>query len=367
MRTAGDASARAGAAPVPMVGGVTGRARRRAIIRALMSSLPTVACPPANPLRIDLVDASLEAVLAEPGLLAAFTFDAAQAPRHHDPRHLRVALAPMPGGAPLECWRVDGPVTHGRDGDIAWSRGGGLQFGALELADDGDIETAAEGAYRRLQQWLSRSDHPHPLRIWNYLDAITDGEGDNERYRRFCVGRARGIGRELAPGELPAATAIGHPQRSGRFQLYWLSAQHAGTPLENPRQLQAWRYPRQYGPQPPGFARALLPASSAMPLLLSGTAAVVGHASQHGDSLEAQLDEVLVNLRSLIATARAQRPSLPAQPGPASRLKVYVRDADALARVDALMEARLPFVPRVVLHGHVCRRELLVEIDGSHA
>lgn len=332
-----------------------------------MSSLPTVPPLPAQTLRIDHVDASLEAMLAEPGLLAAFSFSDAAAPRVDDPRHLRVALAPMQDGAPLECWRVAGPVAHGRDGDIAWSRGGGLQFGALELADDGDIETVADTAYRRLQQWLSRSDHPHPLRIWNYLDAITEGEGDDERYRRFCVGRARGIGRALAPGELPAATAIGHPHRSGRFQLYWLSAQQAGTPLENPRQLQAWRYPRQYGPQAPGFARALLPASSAKPLLLSGTAAVVGHASQHGDSLEAQLEEVLVNLQSLIDTARQQRPALPAALGAGSPLKVYVRDATALAQVDALLQARLPAVPRLLLHGHVCRRELAVEIDGSHA
>ncbi|HQX91364.1 MAG TPA: pteridine-dependent deoxygenase, partial [Thermomonas sp.] len=140
----------------------------------------------------------------------------------------------------------------------------------------------------------------------------------------------------------------------------------AGTPLENPRQVQAWRYPRQYGPQPPGFARALLPPSPRMPLLLSGTAAVVGHASQHHDSLDAQLDEILANLDSLIATARMQRPSLPPGLGAGTRIKVYVRDPKSLPHVDALLAARLPTVPRIVLHGHVCRRELLVEIDGSH-
>ncbi|RZA18355.1 MAG: hypothetical protein EOP93_11405 [Lysobacteraceae bacterium] len=200
------------------------------------------------------------------------------------------------------------------------------------------------------------------------MDAITEGEGDDERYRRFCVGRARGIARNLQPQELPAATAIGHPQRSGRFQLYWLAARTAGAPLENPRQTQAWRYPRQYGPQAPGFARALLPANATMPLLLSGTAAVVGHASQHGDSLAAQLDETLANLDSLVATARAQRPALAPHFGPRSRLKVYVRDAGSLAQVSALLDARLPAdVPRIVLHAQVCRRELAVEIDGVHA
>ena len=329
-----------------------------------MSAISSTPIAAHSALRVSFDATSPAAVLADPSLLAAFGFGGIAAV--DDPRWLSVAL-PAHGDAPLECWRVEGPVRHGRAGDIAWSSGSGLQFGALELADDGDIEAVAEAAYRRLQQWLPRSDHPHPLRIWNYLDAITEGEGDAERYRRFCVGRARGIGRALVPGELPAATAIGHPAPTGRFQLYWLSAQAAGHPLENPRQVQAWRYPRQYGPQPPGFARALLPASDTMPLLLSGTAAVVGHASQHGDSLEAQLDEVLVNLQSLIDTARLPRPQLPARLGAGARLKVYVRDADALAQVDALLQARLPGVPRLLLHGHICRRELAVEIDGSHA
>ena len=70
MRTAGDASARAGAAPVPMVGGVTGRARRRAIIRALMSSLPTVACPPAVPIAVsgEVLEEDVLALFAANGI-----------------------------------------------------------------------------------------------------------------------------------------------------------------------------------------------------------------------------------------------------------------------------------------------------------
>ena len=41
----------------------------------------------------------------------------------------------------------------------------------------------------------------------------------------------------------------------------------------------------------------LPPAGSSMPLLLSGTAAIVGHQSLHADSVETQLDETLANLR----------------------------------------------------------------------
>ena len=104
-----------------------------------------------------------------------------------------------------------------------------------------------------------------------------------------------------------------------------------------------------------------------MPLLVSGTAAVVGHASLHGDSLEAQFGEVLANLGTLVDAARTLRPGLPDRPGMGTRLKVYVRDREALPAVDALLQQRLPGVPRLLLHGHVCRRELAVEIDGVHA
>ena len=329
-----------------------------------------LASPTLPPVRlsVDYVAADRpENLLAGENTLAVFGFGN-DAPHSDDPRYLRVPLQPH-GASPFEVWRSNGPIRSGRDGDIAWSTDGQLLFGAIELDEhEIGIEAAAERIYAQLIAFQARSATPKLLRIWNYLDAITLGEGDAERYRRFCVGRARGIGRELVPGELPAATAIGHPRRSGRFQLYWLAARDAGTPLENPRQTQAWRYPRQYGPQAPGFARAMLPANAAMPLLLSGTAAVVGHASQHGDSLAAQLDETLANLDSLLATARARRAALAAHFGPDSRLKVYVRDADALPQVAALLESRLPAqVPRIVLHGQVCRRELAVEIDGIHA
>lgn len=331
----------------------------------------------AASLRVEYRFDALATLLAEPTLLAVFGFGDEVPPSHPDPRYLHVAL-PAQGTAPFECWFGAGTVRHGRDAGLAWSTDGALQFGALEIpegsdANDGAIEGAAAHAYARLYAWLARSGYPHPLRLWNYMDAITEGDGDAERYRRFCVGRARGIkaalGRELAPSELPAATAIGHPRTTGRLQLYWLAAREPGTPVENPRQTQAWRYPREYGPQAPGFARAMLPpVASDMPLLISGTAAVVGHASQHGDSLASQLDETLANLDSLIEAARGRQASLTAHVGAGARLKVYVRDAASLAAVAALLEARLPpGALRIVLHGSVCRRELAVEIDGVHA
>ena len=208
---------------------------------------------------------------------------------------------------------------------------------------------------------------PRLQRIWNYLDAITLGDGDTERYRRFCVGRARGMG-DFDTSTLPAATAIGRCDDERVIQVYWLSAREAGTPVENPRQVSAYHYPRQYGRQSPSFARAMLPPpGGSMPLLLSGTASVVGHASQHVGELLAQIEETLANFDALLGAARLRAPALPAEFGPGTRLKVYVRDHADLPVVAAALDQRFGNrVPRMLLHAAICRRELSMEIDGVH-
>jgi chorismate lyase/3-hydroxybenzoate synthase len=335
-----------------------------------MSVLPDLQRIPLR-LAVDYVHAATPGpLLGLPETLAVFGFGemAPSAAAIGDARYLRVPLPALQGVAPFEVWRASGPVSHGADGSIAHSNDGELQFGALEVEEmEGDILAASEHAYTLLSAFWRSSGYPYVLRIWNYLDAITAGDGDAERYRQFCVGRVRGLGC-IDISRLPAATAIGC--RDGRrvLQVYWLASRSPGTPLENPRQISAYRYPREYGPQSPSFARALLPPAAAqVPLFLSGTASIVGHASQHADSLKAQLDETLANLDSLLAIARGRAPSLSPHFDGTSRLKVYVRDAEDAAAVAAQLNARLgDGVPYLMLQADVCRRELLVEIEGMH-
>lgn len=335
-----------------------------------MSSAPDL--PPApQRLAVDYIHApGPQALLGMSETLAVLGFGAL-APSSaaiDDPRYLHVPLSPLrEAAAPYEVWRSAGPVATGREGAIRYSHDGALMFGVLEWEEpDGGILHASAHAYAALVAFWRDSDYPHLLRIWNYFDAITLGEGDSERYRQFCVGRVQGLG-DVDTRTLPAATAIG--SRDGRrvLQVYWLAAREPGLPLENPRQVSAYRYPREYGPQSPTFARALLPPSPRVPLLLSGTASIVGHASQHADSLRAQLDETLTNLDSLLGAARERAPTLSPHLDGTLRLKVYVRDATDADAVAAQLEARLGTrVPWLMLHADVCRRELLVEIEGMH-
>jgi chorismate lyase/3-hydroxybenzoate synthase len=296
--------------------------------------------------------------LREPGTLAVIGFGADRA-AVDDPRYLQVVLESFDSPTPLELWQVDAEVSHGVDDALRWSCGGGWLFAAIELDEhehDG-LNATAQLAYEQLHRFVATRGTQHVLRMWNYLGAINNGDGDAERYKQFCDGRAHGMGSFFADG-FPAATAIGHLGAPQRLQVYLLACDQPGTRVENPRQVSAWRYPRQYGRTPPSFARAMtLPAHDV--LAISGTAAVVGHASAHHDDLDAQLEETLLNLEALLASAHMATVFDTLSP-----LKVYVRHAADLPRVRDFLQRRLPGVPALLLHGDICRRELLVEIDG---
>ena len=308
--------------------------------------------------RVSYRAADAVTLLNEPGALAVFGFSPRAADRV-DPRYLQVALEAFETSPPLELWQVDAPVKHGTEGALQWSAGGGWLFAAIELdeREHGGPCATAELAYATLHHFVAGRGARHVLRVWNYIGAINCGDGDDERYKRFCEGRAAGMGNFFAEG-FPAATAIGHRAAAHGLQVYLLACDQAGGRIENPRQVSAWCYPREYGRTPPSFARAvILPARDA--LAISGTAAVVGHASTHQDNLAAQLAETLTNLGALLSSS-----GMPAGFDQLSPLKAYVRHAADVPQVRAFLHGHLPGVPILLLHGDICRRELLVEIDG---
>jgi chorismate lyase / 3-hydroxybenzoate synthase len=283
-----------------------------------------------------------------------------------DPRFLNVALEPLTADdARREVWRTRGDVTHGVDGHVRWSSDGTYSIAIVELpeSDHGGIADAARLAYVSVIDWVRSSATPNLLRVWNYFDAINDGQDDNERYRQFCSGRAAGLGAAFA-GNYPAASAIGTSSGKNMLQVYALASRASGVPVENPRQCSAWRYPRQYGPTAPGFARAMRAPTQFPQLYISGTAAVVGHESHHAGDIKAQLDETLTNLESLLQSAQSKTML---GKGPCDVLKVYLRRADDAKWMYSALRSRLgDDVPLLLLQGDICRAELLLEIDGIH-
>jgi chorismate lyase/3-hydroxybenzoate synthase len=218
--------------------------------------------------------------------------------------------------------------------------------------DDEDVERAARDAYEEILRATRERGYPHLLRVWNHVRDINEGDGDAERYKRFCAGRHDAFDSARWPnGRLPAASAVGIRQR-GLF-IHYLAAREPGRQIENPRQVSAYDYPPEYGRRSPSFARATLFGDT---LFIAGTSSIVGHETRHAGDLRAQLGETLTNVETI---ARAAGRTL----GDLTHVKLYLRNA-ADAEIASSVRTAMPQAKLLVLEADICRRELLLEIEA---
>jgi len=272
-----------------------------------------------------------------------------------DPRLVAVPLEAVDGTARVEAWMTHGPIHHGERDGVRFVASHDHLFAVLELdeATYGGPRGAGHEAYQRLVQFHEHGEHHHVWRIWNFLDAINDGDGDDERYRQFCLGRAEGIGTRLQG--YPAASALGRRDGSRMLQVIWIAGRTLPERVENPRQVSAFRYPRQYGPAAPSFSRA---ARLGDHLLISGTASIVGHETRHDGDVQAQTSECVANLSAVAVAAGFAADSL-------AGLKAYIRHASDVTAVTAELGARgFATSDCCLLLAAVCRTDLLVEFEA---
>ena len=291
-----------------------------------------------------------------------------------DPAWMGGVDAPLLAGssAMADLWLSGDRIDSGRTGAVRWRTDGHWMLGHVDLNEDGlDLERAAEAAYRDLFQSLQETGCPHLLRVWNYLPRINEDGGGLERYRQFNVGRQQAFidaGQAVYEGA-PAACALG--VQRGALSIRFLAGQNAPLPLENPRQVSAYRYPSAYGPRPPTFSRAALAdiGDGQLALFVSGTASIVGHATVHPGDVAEQTRETLRNLDAVVQVAN-QRCDAGFEVG-ALHPVVYVRHPHEAAAVrDVLLEAFGPDAPllrhAIYLQADICRQDLRVEIE-AHA
>ena len=341
---------------------------QRATPRPLRSHQPLLEGIPH--LRMDYVEpTNLFRMLATSATLpmAIVSFGAPVSPTVSCPV-ITLDLPQLDGRPLLEVWTSDQPVTVHRTHEFSAATSGDMLAGTLELQEEpGEgLQVTTERAYRRLLQHVRDLGYPYLWRIWNYFPRINENEQGLERYRRFCVGRYEALAGTLQgfPGSLPAGTAVG--TRSGPLQLYVLAGTHPATHLGNPRQVHAYEYPEHYGPCSPSFARAtLLQSDLHTQLFISGTASVVGHESRHMGLPKTQTLETVDNLCALIAHADTLSEATHSHQSSRSRYKVYVRQPDHLETIRKALSIPLFASSQIVyLQGNLCRKELLVEIEG---
>ena len=282
-----------------------------------------------------------------------------------------------------EVWRSGQPAESGSRNRVRFRRSENLLFGCIALAESevaagppgaaaadpapSALHTATEQAYREICATLDALGYPHLLRIWNYLPDINRDTGGIERYRQFNRARQDALtacGRSLK-GSVPAASALGATSDSP-LVVYFLAGRTAPTFIENPRQMSAYDYPREYGSHQPVFSRAtLLRQRDSVTLFISGTASIVGHRSIHVGDTAAQTRETLTNIAALVE--EANRVDRGAQFSLGSlACKVYVRRPADVPVIRSELAAALEPGSRVIyLQADICRQDLLVEIEAT--
>lgn len=297
-------------------------------------------------------------------IITAINYDS---PSLDIPESLNINLSSLDKTDSCEVWLARDKLVSGKHGDIEFRKNNELIFGKICLDETQfeSLEACSNHAYSSILDFLEKKEFPYLIRIWNFFADINQTTDSLERYQSFCVGRHDAL-QEVTEFErlLPAATAIG--TAGGQFIIYFLATTKAGVQVENPRQISAYHYPKQYGPKSPSFARATLKHwPSVTQFFISGTASIVGHETLHEENVLIQLDEILKNIEALVMTVRDTHQQPIRDITGLSLMKVYIRHPEHYQMIQEALSHRVgKDVSVIYLQGDICRENLLLEIEA---
>lgn len=215
------------------------------------------------------------------------------------------------------------------------------------------------------EELLRRTGDRNLYRIWNFIPGINEATDGLENYRAFCVGRSEAFHRAAAnspQSRMPAASGVGC--EGSNLLVIAIYGEDEATHFENPLQVPAYRYPDDYGPRPPSFARATVVRRENPLVFVSGTAAVRGHQSVGNGDIVAQTRETVRNLSAIFAETDRQG-ATPACGRYRRHFTVYLRKPADRALVDPILRSGLSITDEDVLwlKADICRAELDIEVE----
>lgn len=267
-----------------------------------------------------------------------------------------------------EVWTADSPQEVSELGNISYAANSDFVFGSItfhESATD-SLERITFRAYEEILNFLDRKEFPNLVRCWNYFSKINLETNGVERYKQFCSGRFDAfVGKyKSMHRHLPAGSAVG--SEAGPLIINFIATRNQSIKhIENPRQVSAYQYPREYGRRSPSFARATcMDWREGQHIYVAGTASIVGHKSYHREDPLEQINEIHRNLDTLLDQSGFFQGC---DAGKEMLItKTYLRDAALLPLVKEKMEKRLGGGEQSSLYlvGDICRKELLLEVEG---
>ena len=231
--------------------------------------------------------------------------------------------------------------------DTYWKSDDYLLCG-FNLADHSSLDELTSSAYEVILKYANELGY-HLQRCWHFIPRINDASNGIERYQLFCSGRHNALVNSGAfkPHELPAASAVG--TKGNRLSIFVLLGKDKGECIENPHQVSAYNYPKQYGTDSPSFSRAYKVNNT---LFISGTASIKGHMTQHPGNLKKQLRETQLRVDSLVEVMTPMH------------LTAYAKDPEDIPQIKEFVELNYDTVQSYkIIQADICRNDLMVEIE----
>lgn len=287
-------------------------------------------------------------------------------------------------------WDSSSQIIHKSQGNIGYlvyTCGKSKEVYAAGIAGNTEKKETAQQAsavFSAMANILKQENltFSHIVRQWNYIENIVDTHTDSgnlkQNYQKFNDIRSQFYSQANFSRGYPAATGIG--MNTGGVIVDFIAvppaAEQTILPLSNPRQIDAHQYSQsvlvgkaasptaQKGT--PKFERAKLVISPGGGCIyISGTAAIVGQKHPVRETAREQTLTTLDNITQLISRENLERAGFPTShvPKPAY-LRVYVKKPSDLTAVQQACLEHSGEIPTLYVISDICRKELLVEIEG---
>lgn len=306
-------------------------------------------------------------------------------------RRIPVTLVPQSslpsGGLSLEIY------TLSSDSEVLFDERDGVCYGIMEnesyslLFTEGIASSDfSDGVQSQSDEIFSRMDSlldsygfcaSDIVRQWNYIGNITCHRDGRQNYQEFNDARSRYYGKVRWDNGYPSATGIG-ADTDGIIVgcVAFRTADRAACgihSINNPLQVPAHEYSRDVlvddsrdaVKSTPKFERAkLIEMNGKAFCFVSGTAAIRGEESMEDSCARQQTIQTLENIDCLVSGENLFRYGCREYELSLANLHVYVKNPEDLEQVKTVVEESYPLVPTVYTVADVCRKELLVEIEG---
>ena len=268
-------------------------------------------------------------------------------------------------------------ISKGENGAVMFEKDGSkILIGNVQSFKNIECRTNAELAFLQLSQIFDTVGFPvHSIvRQWNYIENILGFDGQEQRYQAFNNVRSSFYGNSFVQTGYPAATGIGMNQGGIIIEFIAIQSTELVTfPIDNPEQISAHAYSEKVlvGEEcvlktTPKFERArYLELFGKKIIFISGTASIRGeHTVGIGNPAE-QTEITISNIGELYSKLVLSKISAGNLTPKYGHARVYIKDRKDYNAIRKTFKTHFGNLPVVYIIADICRKDLLVEIEGK--